>query len=871
VPTTELLERKTALETLNQLMLEGAAGHGRLVFLGGEAGVGKTALLETFCESRRDTVRVFTGACDPLATPRPLGPLMDMAPSLGEEFAALLAGEGQGRVVFATFLTEIATRSQPSLVAFEDVHWADDSTFDLLRFLGRRVGNGKTLIVATYRDDEVGPRHRLRTVMGDLATSSAVRRLSLHPLSESAVAILAEGSHIDPVALHRQTGGNPFFVTEILAAVGAGIPATVRDAVLARAARLSPAARSLLEAASVIGLRADSQILSAVCGDSANAVEECLSIGVLRPETDALSFRHELARATIIESIHPARLADLHRRVLEALLRDPAEQPDLASAAHHAEAAGDAAAVLQYAPLAARQASSLRAHREAASQYARALRFARGLPLETRAAYLEGRSYQCYLTNQLPEALAARQEAVELWRELGDQVKLGENLRWLSRAFWFLGRNAEAEAAGREAVEVLATLAPGPQLAWAFSNQAQLRMLSLDVEGAIEWGRRAIELARRFGDPEILAHAANNVGTARLVAGDDGGRQELEESLRVARDAGLEEHAGRAYVNLVSTDAYFWRLEEVERYAPEGLAYCADHDLDTFGSYLQSFNAFRQLCRGRWEEATQTALSVVGRPSSGPLDKIVALCVLGRARARRGDPGVLEALDEALRLAESTGELQRLGPVRAARAEAAWLAGDLERAAAEAEAAIDLAEERKHRGFWGELAYWRWRSGRDQRPPEGGPEPFRLEMLGQWAEAAEEWSRLGCPYEAAYALTEGDDPDALLRAFLEFERLGAVPAAAEAAKRLRALGVKGLPRGPRASTSAHPASLTEREAEVLHLLAEGLRNAEIASRLYLSPKTVSHHVSAILAKLGVRTRTEAARAASGLEQEMRNQ
>jgi DNA-binding CsgD family transcriptional regulator len=318
----------------------------------------------------------------------------------------------------------------------------------------------------------------------------------------------------------------------------------------------------------------------------------------------------------------------------------------------------------------------------------------------------------------------------------------------------------------------------------------------------------------------------------------------------------------------VSGEADYWRPDEAARYVQEGLTYCVDHDLDTFGLYLQSFNAFLQLCRGGWEEARQTALSIVGRPNSAPRPKMIALSVLGRVRARRGDPGVFEALDEALEIAESTGELQHLSRVRAARAEAAWLAGDLDRTAAEAEAAINLAAERKGLGFWGELAYWRWRAGRDQLPPAGGPEAFRLEMLGRWAEAAQLWRQLGCPYEAAYALTEGDDPDALLRALLEFDRLGARPAAAATAGRLRALGVKGVPRGPRASTRAHPASLTEREAEVLRLLTDGLRNAEIASRLYLSPKTVSHHVSAILAKLGVRSRTEAARAAVGLEHKM---
>lgn len=859
----QLLERRATLETLHGLLLEASAGHGQLLFLGGEAGVGKSACVASFCESAQRDARVFIGLCDPMSTPRPLGPLLDIAPRLSGPFARLLATEGQRSLAFAALLRELGAEARPSILAFEDVHWADDATFDLLRYLGRRIAGTRTVVIATYRDDEVGPRHRLRTVMGDLATSPAVRRLGLDPLSVPGVAALAQGSGLDPVTLHRQTGGNPFFVTEILAAGGRGIPATIQDAVTARASRLSPAARSLLEVAAVIGPRVDSGVLGAICGDITEAAEECLSSGMLEPEGGGLAFRHELARASIMETIPRARLAALHGSVLEVLRRVPGERLDPAALSHHAEAAGDVEAVLQYAPVAASEAASLRSHREAAAQYGRALRYRDRLPPVVRATYLEAMSFQCYLTDQLPAALAAREDALALRRDLGDQVKVGENLRWMSRVLWYLGRSAEAETAGLQAIEVLEAVEPGPQLAWAYSNESQFRMIAADGDAAIDWGMRAIALATRFDDAEVIIHATNNVGSARLDRGDEAGRQLLEQSLRSARDADLEEHAGRAYTNLVSGDAENWRLDMATRYAEEGLAYCADHDLDTFLLYLQGFNAFLQLCRGDWDQATETALRICRRPDSAPRPRLTALHVLGRVRARRGERGAWEALDEALDLAEGTGEMERLCPVRAARAEVAWLEGDPDRAAAEAEAAIGLASRARHAGFWGELAYWRWRGGRDQVPPPGAPEPFRLEMLGQWDLAAAAWSKLGCPYEAAHARTQGDDPAALLEALGEFARLGAAPAASATARRLRSLGVKGVPRGPRARTRAHPAGLTPREAEVLQLVAEGLQDGEIAARLYLSPRTVSHHVSAILGKLGVRTRTEAARASAG--------
>jgi DNA-binding NarL/FixJ family response regulator len=143
--------------------------------------------------------------------------------------------------------------------------------------------------------------------------------------------------------------------------------------------------------------------------------------------------------------------------------------------------------------------------------------------------------------------------------------------------------------------------------------------------------------------------------------------------------------------------------------------------------------------------------------------------------------------------------------------------------------------------------------------------PFALQIAGDWAGAAARWEELGCPYEAARALADGDDEAALRRALAIFEELGARPMAQNVARRLRERGVQAIPRGPRPTTRANAAGLTRREAEILGLLAGDLRNAEIATRLSVSPKTVEHHISAILAKLDARTRTEAVRAAARLE------
>jgi DNA-binding CsgD family transcriptional regulator len=869
----ELLEREPALDALGGWFAEARANHGRVVLVGGEAGVGKTTLVDEFSVRHGHTGRILRGACDALTTPRPHGPLADVAPALGGRLDRLLREEAPREVLFSTLLERLLAARAATVLVIEDVHWADEATLDLLRFLARRLGAAPVLLVVTYRDDEIGPLHPMQLVAGDLATSALVRRLRLAPLSRQGVAVLAGPHGVDPDALYETTGGNPFFVTEVLAADDAAIPATVLDAVLARAARLSPPARKVLDAAAVVAPPVGTWLLAEAAAAAPDHVDECVAAGMLREEAGGVGFRHELARLAVERALAPGRRAELHRRALAGLLAQPGGAPDPARLAHHAEEAGDAAAVLDHAPAAARRAAGLGAHREAAAQYARALRFAGGLAPAALAELLERHSYECYLTDQHEDATASRRRALGCWRELGDRRREGDTLRWLSRLAWLQGRRAEAERAGREAVELLEGLAPGPELAMAYSNLSQLAMLAAGTDEAIAWGGRAIGLAERLGQPEILAHALNNVGTAEMCDLRPSGRPTLERSLALALANGLEEHVARAYTNLASTTLNQRAYALAARYRDQGIRYCAERDLDTWGLAMLADQARADFDHGRWTEAARTVKAVLRDPRTSPPSRIDALVVLGLVRARRGDPRVWAPLDEALALGTGTGEpgeLQRLGPVAAARAEAAWLEGDPAPARAVVEAALDLVDRtRSYAWLAGELAFWLRRQGGPDRLPAGGlaegvAEPFVLQMTGDWEAAAERWRALGCPYEAAGALADSDQEVELRTALAELQRLGARPLAAAVARRLRELGVRNLARGPRPSTRAHPANLTARETEVLALVTEGLRNTDIAQRLFVSTKTVDHHVSAILAKLGVRSRAEAARAAARL-------
>ena len=856
-----LLERTPILNDLVRLLAEATARRGHMVVLGGEAGVGKTSLVQELGRMTAPSARIATGHCDPLSTPRPLGPLLDMADALGGPGALGLAGNRDQ--LYGSLLSTLAAHPQPTLLIVEDLHWADEATLDLLRFLGRRIGSLPALLIATYRDDEVGPQHPMQVMLGDLATSGAVRHWSVPPLSERAVAQLAEGSDLDTARLYRQTGGNPFFVTEVLAARDGRIPTSVRDAVLARVARLSSSAQAVLGAAAVIGPQVDARLLTRVVGAELDALDACLEVGLLVAQEGAFTFRHELTRQAILSTLAPHRQAVMQALVLDALRASAA--PDLARLAHHAEAAGDGAAVLEFAPRAAERAAGLGAHREAAAQYARALRFAQDVPTSRMTSLLEAYAVECALIDHLQEAIQARHRAAALWRQEGHRLKVGENLSHLSGLYLNAGENAQGEAAIRAALDVLSALPPGVEHARAYQMQAHLHMLNRDHTDAVRLAEQALELAQQWQYLPVVIGAYNTLGTSRLLSADfERGGALLEQSLHLALDAGLDGRASTAYVNLGSGYGEMYRFVEADRYLTEGITYCRERDLDAGRLYMEAWWALSLVHQGRWAEGAGAAAGVLREPRVAAISRIMALVALGRVRARRGDPEVWPVLDEVLTLATTTGTLQRLGPVHAARAEAAHLASAGHPAASDARATYQLAMAHRHPWFVGELAYWSWKAGDLGAVPEAAAHPYALQMRGDWAGAAAAWQALSCPYEAARALADSGEEDPLKEALDVFERLGARPMAQRVARQLRTLGVRGVTRGPRPSTLANPAGLTTRELEVLDLLAGGQSNKQIARHLELSVKTVGHHVSAILAKLDLNTRGEAAAAARRL-------
>ena len=530
---------------------------------------------------------------------------------------------------------------------------------------------------------------------------------------------------------------------------------------------------------------------------------------------------------------------------------EAAGHTDPARLAHHARRSGDADRIRHLAPVAARAAAAAGGHRQALEQWEAAL-------AAEREGALEGVAVEAYLCGRQERALEARRALLERHEEAGDTLRAGDDLRWLARLEWWSGNGAAANAASERAIRVLEAFPDSRELAMALSGRSQLAMLSARHAEAVELGTRAERLARRIGDRETVAHALTNVGTTILDDEPDRGRALLEEAFAIASEGGYDDHAARALVN-IATSALTRRPFDpgVAGHLERAMSFARERDLDGYVQYLLGMRANLFRLSGEWPAAEADARASLALGEHIGVSLCPALIALGRLQARRGDAEADETLEEAWRRAVATGELQRLGPTAAARAEHAWLGGDLDEVAALARPAYELAAELGDAWSRAELGFWLTRAGDHVSAAPGDPEAWALAIAGDWRGAAAMWEALGFPYEAADMLADGDDEAARLDALERFEALGAVRSAANLRRRLRADGVRRIPRGPRAASRSGPAGLTPRETEVLDLIVRGATNAEIARELVIAPKTVDHHVSAVLGKLGVASRREA--------------
>ncbi len=850
----ELLERDLALATLAAARDAAAGGAGRVVLVTGEPGIGKTWLVRQFLTDLDPRTRVLLGTCDDLSIPRPLGPLRDLAGSVSRPLADALSEGAAPHDIQTLLIEELEHAPSPTVLVLEDVHWADDATLDSIIVLGRRISTLPALLVLTFRRGEASPGHRLHATLGAIRAADT-EVLELEPLSEGAVTLLA-GENAAKV--YAATRGNPFYVSELLATrTVSDLPPSVANAVLGRASRLEESARRLVELVSVVPSRVKTTLLDEVMPDWAASAEEPERIQLLEVDADYVRFRHELARNTIKSSVPIAGRRRLHAQFLDALVAADADPADIV---HHAEAAGADDVLADYALVAARRAAALESNREAYAHYRRASAFLDRRPASDRATVLEELATAAYLVNRIDEAFTYIVQAIDAYRDLGDEAAVGRCTRVLSRLHWFAGDGASATAAALEAISILGALGQSIELARAYSGLSQLAMMAPDVEQALLWGNRALQMATRLGDESTRAHALVNLGAAKLQLSVDS-MDELEVAHRVADAAGERYEAARALNNLAYTAMCWAQPDLAMRSAQRTLAYADAHEVHNLASYSTTVIGWLLLRAGAWDEAERVTQGEINKGIT--VTQLLAKTVLAELAVRRGDPDAADRLKDIAALADRAGELQRITPVLELATEYALTRNEPMPTDRFREVIAEFGPYRLVGWAALRIGAWATVAGIDLRLEESSTTPFSAMSKKDWRGAADAFGDVGWMYDRGLMLSMLDDETALVEAIEIARGLGAQPLVRRVTRRMRELSIR-VPQGKRESTRSNPAGLTARQVEVLVLVAEGLTNAEIAERLVVSQRTAEHHVAALFTKLGVATRREAAQRASEL-------
>jgi len=861
----ELIERADFLAALHTKFENVVKAEGHCLLLCGEAGIGKTSLVRTFCQEIKSKCKVLQGTCDALFTPRPLAPLHDIAWQMQSDIMQKVNGKTDRTALFTGFLQELSAQKGPTVLIFEDIHWADEATLDFIKFLARRITHIHCLFILTFRDNEIHSAHALRNVLGQLPFD-AFSRLQLTPLSRQAVDKMAEEKGYSGEDVYCISGGIPFYVNEILASYSPGVPDNVKDSVLSVFNRHNEKTRRVWEILSVLPTGIETRYLEKMVPLFADAIEYCLGSRILIIDNDIIFFKHELYRRTIESALSPFVRIALNKNILDLFRESFEEDGEIERIIHHAKNANEYELVSYYAPLAAAHAVALGSHTEAARLYLTAIEYYQGSDKDKLIELYELYAYECYLTNKHKEAIIYTQKSLKLWEDKNEVEKMGNCMRFLSRLWWFEGNHKRAVSLGVQAVDIFKGLPSSKAKAMAYSNLSQLRMSMDRSDECIEWGEKAIAIAKEVGDEETIAHALNSMGAAVMLDEDtkQKGIDMLMQSLEISVKNAYHEHAARVYIILGADGITIKDYALAKKALAEGIAYCEERDLDAQKIYLLSSKARLHLETGDWNEAYRIAEELLKDEILLPVNKIVALIVLATIKIRRGDRDVLPLMIEAKALAFEAMELQRIVPAFLVQMEYEWITG---KSCIEADALsqtiamiVELGKFKKK----SRLYFWLKKTGREDLLSKAGYESLQDRYKGDIISDVALWEEWSSPYEQALALFEGNDADKK-RALTMVQALGAGAVYEKMKLEMRSSGIKSIPRGIRKTTRSNAAHLTGRELDVLKSLKEGLQNKEIADKLFISPKTVDHHISSILLKLGVNSRTKAVREAIHME------
>jgi DNA-binding CsgD family transcriptional regulator/tetratricopeptide (TPR) repeat protein len=840
-----LVERGRELSVLTGLLDDVAASGGKVVLIRGEAGIGKSALVRALAASRGENVDVIVGWCDDLSIPEPLGPVWDLARAAPELAGPLQAGDRMG--LMAAVLALLSRPDRLTLLVLEDTHWADDATLDVVKYVGRRIERTNALLLLTYRDGEVDGDHPLRQVIADLSPRS-VRRVHLGPLSRPSIAALVDTEVFDVDEVLRLTAGNPLFVTELLDAGPDTVPASIQESVLARASKVSVGGRELLEVVAIVPGGIDHATLAAVVDCSPNLLAECSRQGLLDVAADHVAFRHELARQAVESALDPAVHVRLNQLVLDALA--PTAHPS--RLVHHAAQAGDVASIVAFAPAAARQALDVGSLREALAHFRVLQPHLDRLAEPERAAIVQDWARSEFLLDS-DSSIDILEQAIALHRGTGDNVGLARALTLAVRVNEVNGRPAAADACADEALKILEALPPGHALAAALSQRGWLAAMRWDHDVALEFAERAFDVARDSGDELSAIQSLIIRGFVRYGRGQSDGAALLEQARARAEAANYRFEEARAIIQLNGAALLRAQLDIAEDAARRAMATAARSEIRVLEAFARIQLAEVLVAKGDWETAEDLASDGL---DSHAHSRVFAGWVLGRIQIRKGRRLAARTVAHTWTDAEASGELQNLLPAAGLVAEHMWLTDDGGVVSpGRLVEVLHLARSPATAWARGDLAWWLRQHGVIDSLPADVLAPYLLADAGDARGAAAEWARLGLPYERAMALASGDPTDRL-EALEALETLGASAVAAKVRQQLRADGI-AVPRGRSGATRRHAVGLTARQAEVLELLVEGHSNAEIADQLFVSARTVEHHVAAVLAKLDVTSRRQA--------------
>ena len=865
-----LVEREYALESFNTMRQRLDQGLGGLFLVGGEAGIGKSALMAECFRQHQQGYHWVWGGCDALFTPRALGPIYDVASLLGCDVDQLLSQENGRSRLFSAVLLALQTSQQAIILVFEDFHWADHASLDLLKFLGRRISFTKVLLVVTFRDDEMGDNHPLRLVLGELP-NNLCKRIKLNPISAQSVSDMAIKKGYLGNDIYQITGGNPFFITELLAAQHADnvkVPESIKDAISSRLNHLNGEQREFLELLSTMpGLNHETFLQSLFDLKVHEHIKAATRGGLLVQEPNGnVKFRHELTRLAILERLSSSSKRQCHEKILNKL-KALENQPPVDQFVHHAAGASDGETVLHFAPIAATVAAKAGAHREAALHLATALRFIDQADTELAASLYERWATEAALASRTDdEVIEARRHAITLWRALNRPDKIGENLRLLSRLYWYRGEAFEADRASEQAITVLESIPPSAQRAMAYSLRSQLCMLNDQMDQAVAWGKQALALEEQFVDVKVRIHALNNIGTALVFRNDNAGLEMLQASLKLAMENDEHEEAARAYINISEYALEFRQFELAEKMINEGIVYDSEHDIDAYHHYTEGRLAQLRLEQGRLQDACTISQSIVDNTRLTLLTRLPALLVLARAHMRLSTEEAGKYMQTALQDALATDELQHIVPARLTMIEAAWLNGNYSEGQIHLDTLLKLDDKDRHPWNIGELNIWQQRyakvQGSTYKAQNKGvklPLPYELELLGDYLAAAKQWQEVGLPHAAALSLLAANKQEFIAECNAILTSIGAQAGLKCVAQRAKQhdWDISDMPVRGRYHTKAsqHPLGLTSKEQKVLALLAKGVNNKEIAIKLSRSTRTIEHHVASILTKLNAPNRT----------------